>query len=281
MASTPTDPTKAQVWISGTAPNQQFEFYIPRGAKGEPGGFTTPVTLGVNDNLDNIVIPGMYRQLLNSGVPGTLLNNYPITGSYGILLVYQTNGNDVIQKFIRQSYNPSVDGRSEYTRNKSNGVWSPWRTNAVTRVDNTAGRAMYAWDEANQREQLVYGDTGVRECKTEILNGWTAGFLNITRKGSMVTLGHYVLSPSASTNPRLWSIPSGFRPAGFGGNLQFPVRMQTSGTNYLVYNAGDLGLSLIAGESTSNGAIQLSTWVTNDPWPTVLPGVAVGSIPST
>lgn len=37
MSFTPTDPTKAEVRITGTAPNYQLDFYIPAGPQGLPG----------------------------------------------------------------------------------------------------------------------------------------------------------------------------------------------------------------------------------------------------
>jgi hypothetical protein len=245
----------------------------PQGPKGDPGGFTTGTSLGTAD-LNTITADGIYRQATTANA--TLAANYPLANTIGVLYVNQASG----ALYVQQTFYPmaSTPARSFYTRVMSNGVWQPWRAYGSQRVDQAAGRAMYTWDDVNQREQLFYGDTGVRRIETLFINGWTAAIASLRRTNSIVQLGLYNVSPSAQTAPTAYTLPSGFRPAGFGGNICFPTREGSNWSVLVVNGAGDVQPSTVA--LNSIGAIHLLTWSTADAWPTTLPGSASGSIPN-
>ncbi|QFG13633.1 minor tail protein [Arthrobacter phage Shepard] len=319
MSPIPDDPNQAQAWISGEAPDQTIDFYIPRGNRGPQGltgpqgpsllvgtvetstgpavpgtigptGLTGPqgpaggivlgTSLGTAD-LNTIVTSGVYRQSNSSGADSPLSKNYPYNGGYGVLTVFETTGSaDIIQEFRSQSYAGATDARGFYRRNRSNSVWSPWRFHATQRVDQTAGRAIYQWDDLNGREQLVYGDTGMRRVETLFLNGWTAAIAVLRRSNNQVSFGLYTVNPAAKTADTAYTIPTGFKPASYGGNIAFPIKYSgATNTDYLQINgAGDVLPP--TGAVSGSGFICVFTWQTADAWPTTLPGSSSGSIPN-
>lgn len=270
MPQTPTDPTKAQVWVTGEAPNQQLEFYIPRGAKGEPGGITLGTVLGTA-NLDDIKTSGVYRQ--TAAANSTPLNNYP-EASLGVLLVYEVTATTHLEQEFRPFwFSPTTRHASVfYRRQFVSGVWSAWKVYPSNRVSETAGRAIYQWDNINHREQLIYGDTGLRNLEAEIINGWTATIFKVRRIGYEVTMYFYNVSPAAQTGASMWTIPVGFRP---------PSAVTTmSGT----LTGGNVQMTSIAVQpytsaSSATGTVQLVKYATLDAWPATLPGTASGTVP--
>jgi hypothetical protein len=283
MALTPTDPTKAQLWINGTAPNQTLDFYIPRGAKGEPGGIIQGTEIGTN-NLNTILVPGMYRTALGSNV--TALNNYP-SGIIGVsVIVTVTQGNNGAGGQLVQTVEPAAGirlGQVMWKRGTSdNGTtWSTWRAFTSTRVDQAAGRAIYQWDDVNNRDQLMYGDTGVRRVETDFKNGWTCAIASLRRVNNVISFGLYTVNPTSQTNIAAYTLPAGFKPASYGGNVAFPIRYSgATNTDWMqITSAGDVQPP--TGAISGNGYICVSTWTTTDAWPTTLPGTAQGSIPNT
>lgn len=274
MAFTPTDPTKAEVRVTGTAPNQQLDFYIPRGAKGEPGGIVLGTILGTTD-LNSITTPGTYRQSDASGASGSLANNYPFTGSYGTLNVFGTTASDVVQEFHLQSYNNAVDARRVYRRAKSNGVWSPWRCYNSTRVDQTAGRVIYQWDDLNSREQIIYGDTGWRSIVGMSVAG--VGTLHIRRVGQMVTINAVGVNSTAGAS-YVTIFASGQLPGFVPSITMRSVATTAAGAARILDIAGGLEMRLFAPEAAPYSFS--IAYPTNDAWPTTLPGTASGTIPN-
>lgn len=276
MAFTPTDPTKAEVRITGTAPNQQLDFYIPRGAKGDPGGFTAGTDLGTTD-LNQITTAGLYKQANSANA--TLTANYPVNALTGSLEVLEqspgANGGFLQRYTIIWG---SASGRLVYQRTKTNGSWQPWRAFTDSRVDQTAGRAIYKWDDLNQREQLIYGDTGVRRIEAGFINGWTAAIGILRRVGNVVSFGLYSVNPAAQTNGVAYPIPSGFRPGSYGGTIGNAVQMGGGFTILQVNAIGEVYPNTTATSCT--GVVNLMTWTTQDAWPPILPGTAAGSIPN-
>lgn len=285
MAFTPADPTKAEVKITGTSPNYGFEFYIPRGAKGEPGGIVTGTLLGTSD-LNEILTPGTYRQTDLTGTVGTLLRNYPYASAFGEMRVYSTTPTEVVQEFTPQSYSTAIDGRRFYRRAKSNGAWAAWRAYNSTRVDQTAGRVIYQWDDLNYREQLIYGDTGWRNVRGLFeavcaANGLTyaniAGFSDpaIRRVGSTIyyRIGVNITGALANVDFRTAMQPAGFKTDQIE-NWQMPASM-TGSAGVIHFSPANYIRFWTAGNQTF--IMSLST---TDAWPTTLPGTAIGTIPS-
>ena len=280
MARTPTDPTKAQVWITKGLDDLDFEFYFPQGPKGDPGGIVDGVILGTAD-LNTIVTTGLYRQIDTSGT-GSLVRNYPYPSGYGTLLVLVTSGGDVEQTFYPQFYNSEIDGRTFYRRNRSNGIWNPWRAFNSTRVDQTAGRAMYQWDDLNNREQLIYGDTGWREVSSNLLNGATATQFQLRRRNDSIYARINTLKlPSTSITDAIFIPPAGFRTTIDSTGL---LREQIATGNAFGFTYGGnvvlYGTVATGANNTTHRFSGLLQATTDEPWPTTLPGVADGTIPN-
>lgn len=140
-------------------------------------------------------------------------------------------------------------------------------------IDQTAGRVFKAWDYLNNREQIIYGDTGWRNIQ---LLGGATGTCRIRRVGNAVDIYIYEVTGPAGTFDFM-APPDGFRPPFRATGLydrwllftspltSDPLirRAQAFGSNIRYYNGA-------AGESFS-GHI---TYFTDDTWPTTLPGVA-------
>ncbi|WNT45403.1 minor tail protein [Arthrobacter phage Argan] len=277
MALTPTDPTKAQIWIRGTAPDQIIDLYVPRGAKGDPGPWVE-TSLAETTDLNSVVTSGLYKVTFSTQNPNLL--NYPTsTGLNGWIIEVrsQTTNTRVIQRAIMTNGSGTPDGRAFYERRLNSGTWSPWRLFASTRVDQTAGRTIYQWDDINAREQLVWGDTGWRDVKSSTINGWTATTLQIRRTNNMVTLAGQI-SATAATSDHYLPIPTGFAPStgiyhGVASNTAVPPVFRplgTDGVNFYVTSGGTSGTYNVQ-----------ATFPTSVPWPTTLPGTAIGSISNT
>jgi hypothetical protein len=128
-----------------------------KGDKGDPGGIVDGTWLSTTD-LNLLTTSGEYRS--GGMADATLERNYPVANVYGKLMVRAITTTLVVQEFT--PIGGSDVGRVFYRRLYSSGGWQPWRAYGAQRVDQTAGRAIYTWDDVNNREQLVYGDTGWR-----------------------------------------------------------------------------------------------------------------------
>ncbi|UVK58681.1 hypothetical protein SEA_GANTCHERGOBLIN_19 [Arthrobacter phage GantcherGoblin] len=290
MALTPTDPTKAQIWIRGTAPDQIIDLYVPRGAKGDPGGFTQGTLIGTGTDWNNLMADGIYRiagQASQVNMPGL----YP----YGILMV---NAVEPATR-INQVFYPGTtgtNGRIIWSRGYAGGIWSSWRSYTPGRWDTTAGRAMYMWDPVAERDQLVYGDTGWRLLTNPSNAG--GGSCYIRRIGYQVYLKVNTTNPTDATGQDSHAyqiLPAGYLPSGFApavnsfvlGMCRIGASNQRQPVAAQLYSNGSL--SLEKDESNASGATVTSSstfnfsivYDTTTIWPTTLPGSASGSIPNT
>ena len=252
-----------------------------QGAKGDPGSGFTPTTL-LAQNLNDVLTPGMYKAEV--GAVRTVANNYPAEGFSGTLEVQTrvTSTPSVIQKYIPVYGVAAREGNIFYQRVLQAGVWSPWRTYAAQRVDDTAGRAIYTWDDLAGREQLIYGDTGTRDMSSLLANGWTLGtdgLVTLSRNGSMVTFrARNLVGTAATTNVVIPSLSTGFKPITNG--LRVPI-ITFTGTDWLTVRSYEADISLTRGNTYGNQYYGVeASWMTQNPWPTKLPGTAVGSIPN-
>lgn len=269
MARTPTDPTKAQVWITKGLDDLDFEFYIPQGPKGDPGGVTLGTTIGAS-NLDQFKSPGVYRQ--DNGSYPALALNYPIVAS-GILYVDDRLGgaSSVMQTYYPFTGASGINPRQHYRRYLvSSTTWGPWESYVAQRVDQSAGRAIYTWDTINQRDQLIYGDTGWRDVMP---SSGTAAWIRLRRIGGMVSV--WVADWVNGTNSDIVALPVGFRTgtnsivANWGIRSNAPLNVVVSGPGAVVQAA-----------QSANALSAFITYPTIESWPTALPGTASGSIPN-
>ena len=244
----------------------------PVGPKGDPGGIVTGTLLNATD-LNLILTSGVYRQ--DNGTNILTSRNYPEnSGETGVLIVHQASGTS----FIEQQWYPSDAVRNSrifWTRSYNYGVWRAWQARPTTRIDQTAGRAAYTWDYLNNREQLVYGDTGRRNISSSIPTA-VSGSVILARQGYtvMLILADF-LDSSPNTNVN-WNgiIPIGFRPSNW---IYMPI---PSSRTMTIQNGGNV--TCVSGGVTPNTVVYQGclTWRTEEAWPTTLPGTALGTIPN-
>ncbi|ALY10727.1 hypothetical protein FDH63_gp02 [Arthrobacter phage Wayne] len=291
MARTPDDPTKAQVWIDNTDPlNPLFEFYFPKGAKGDPGGIVNPSALGAGYDWNNLIVSGLYYA---AGADMASMPNSPPSMAVGVNIMVTARNAAVVTQIAWTTSN--AHNQIQFMRSLVSGTWGPWKVIRNTNIDNTAGKAIYLWDETQNRSQLIYGDTGWRQMT--LPTEWTTGKFSLRRVGYMVTAQFSLGTPPSAvgeshgyTLSGTGGVPTGFRPfdtvfgAGFGrlgaSNKRQPVNfsLNSSGTAIIERNeaAGVDGQTLTTGAA----CYVTVTYPTSDPWPTVLPGSALGSIPN-
>lgn len=141
---------------------------------------------------------------------------------------------------------------------------------AVYRFSESAGRTVTAWDYINNREQLIYGDTGWRDVSSLLQSGksYTVSYLEMKRTNGIVHLRIGGLTGDTGT----FLVPvSGFRiDHNFGRNAG--LILGSEGATLRV-NGSIYGFN-IHGNATDETYTGHVSWPTNDPWPTSLPGVA-------
>lgn len=272
MANIPDDPTKAQIWITGEAPNLVLDAYIPAGSKGdkgEPGGLTAATEIGTQ-SLDTLTTPGMYKQTQSANV--TTANGYPFTRSVSMNVRVYANSTLSVQQ---EAVIVSAAVPTTYTiwrRTIVSGVVGEWRAFNSTRIDQTAGRAIYQWDDANNREQLIYGDTGYRNINT-LAPTLTSGTIFLRRTGTWVeiVLTDVVFSnPDAGILTLTGLIPTGFRSFPWiAGILGTGQQVKSTPVEFRIYTHKTV--------SSYSGSLAFNT---NDAWPTTLPGAASGTLPN-
>ncbi|AZF97638.1 hypothetical protein SEA_CALLIEOMALLEY_2 [Arthrobacter phage CallieOMalley] len=271
MARTPDDPTKAQVWIDNTDPlNPLFEFYFPKGAKGDPGGIVNPSALGAGYDWNNLIVSGLYYAT-GSDMAG--MPNSPPSMAVGVNIMVTARNAAVVTQIAWTTSNSH--NQIQFMRSLVSGTWGPWKVIRNTNIDNTAGKAVYTWDETSNRSQLIYGDTGWRDV-TALFPTVTSGSVLVRRIGYAVYFKMNAIFTTAGGNQVIGTLPDGFRPnfadteflghTGTGAPVRVNVTTNGNMTGYTLTTA-----HLI----TYSGSIAVS-----QPWPATLPGTAVGTIPN-
>jgi hypothetical protein len=282
MVHTPDDPTKAQVWITKGLDDLDFEFYFPQGPKGDPGGFAAATHLQQND-LNTIRTPGLYRQTIPADA--TMLKNYPKEALAGSLRVYERATDFCWQEY--EGLSAGQEARVIYRRAYIGNWWTPWRAQVTQRIDQTAGRAIYTWDDINLREQLIYGDTGWRNVSSD--SAWINAFSNgadltisnnllmVRRIGYLVNVVWGVSKPTAGTINTLAAVPTGFR----SEQVYNAVGVNSSVAFLRAYIGGSTSTIAVQGTQTGGAYTFNTSWMTSDAWPTVLPGISGNNPPIT
>jgi hypothetical protein len=277
MALTPTDPTKPQVWINGQAPNQTLDFYIPQGPKGDPGGFASPTNIPAGADLNAYMTAGLYRKL--APAEATMILNFPKDALAGSLRVYERAAGYGWQEY--EGLTSGQEARVLYRRAFVNSVFMSWRAVVTQRVDQTAGRAIYTWDDINSREQRIYGDTGWRDVGSSLINGATATSFLLRRQNDNVYLRITGLQlPTSAVGDSFYTLPAGFISASFS----YGLLRESVNTG----NAAGFGIATscqlygnIPGWTPNNTTHRFAGTlmaVTDNVWPTTLPGVASGTV---
>ncbi|MDR6117285.1 hypothetical protein QE370_000469 [Aeromicrobium sp. SORGH_AS981] len=245
----------------------------------------TNIDLGTAD-LNAITVPGTYRQ--STGSNATLAANYPVAVG-GTLEVLPVNGSTrFLQRYTPHTGSSSTGMRVRYERENANGAWSVWRPYSSQRTDKSAGIAIYAWDEVAGREQLVYGDTGLRDISSLLdTNLFASGsVLFVRRRTYEVTLqGAVIVNADMTTENNLIPSTPGW-PSGFSIQAQIvtrtPFRMSAAAVNhYLRYTQGVAQVSPLGTLTPGQGSFAfLVKYDTASAWPTSLPGNPSGTIPN-
>ena len=257
--------TNAAVALTGSYPNLNVGLTIPRGDKGDPGGFVSSTILG-SVSLDTVTTAGLYFNPIANAAAAP-------SGIAGHLeVIFGAN-------WILQRYTNYDNPRSMWVRRRdSAGNWQAWRTWHSSRWDTTTGRVLYEWDNVNNREQIVYGDTGARSIGDLLVNGWVTTATNVVlqRTGNIVTLNGQFNS-TAATSAVLYTLPTGFRPKTPNA---VPINAQVAGSTLKWAFARWDGQLQCDIATTSNNLLLGGSWSSTDAWPTTLPGAANGTIPN-
>ena len=146
---------------------------------------------------------------------------------------------------------------------------TPLTTNIV---DGQAGHAALH-NEERGRINYAANDTGWRIITSLLVNGWTvahAQALRLRRIGSRVTLRATNLK-GGSSSVFLPAMPAGFAPVGYTGFVARPSTTVPTPLPYL--SIGPDARSTVGSETHETATMEVS-WLTDDAWPTELPGTA-------
>lgn len=140
----------------------------------------------------------------------------------------------------------------------------------VCTIDESAGRVVKVWDYLNQREQMIYGDTGDRDISALLTNA--TGKAYISRVGNLVTLDLDGILPTADLESGVTFLtpPAGFRPS---LRRDFPLPASATANLWrsaFFFAGGGLGVWL---PSVGDSYRTTLTYRTTEPWPASLPGV--------
>lgn len=224
--------------------------------------------MAIGTDLDNIIVPGSYAVQSQADAAASALCHLPMHESGSLYVgLAQSNASIQTQRYVTNT-------KGIYTRRRFTGSWSIWRHFGPSRTDQTAGRAMYQWDELNAREQLVYGDTGLRNIN-DLSATRTAGNLIVARYGKtlIITVANLKISDSAGS-VTFATLPVGFRPA----TDTYALDINTGTKRFYASPSGALML-LNHTDPNATYATTLNA-MSNDTWPTTLPGTAIGTIPA-
>lgn len=146
-------------------------------------------------------------------------------------------------------------------------------TSPIT-VDQTAGRTVRVWDYLNSREQMIYGETGLRDISASVGN-MTSGTIEVSRESGRVFYKLYNVVP---TNPALpITLGTAFaRGNGFYNSEKVWHRLAPYGAPILTHKQmSGAGSEILIGSPVAAGGVSCSfSHPTTDPWPLTLPGVA-------
>ena len=170
------------------------------------------------------------------------------------------------------------------------GVWALPGTpiaNLGTYTDESVGRRVFTWDTVNNRWQMTYGDTGWRDVSANLdathLTENPNAKMYLRRVNALVEW-HYAQAGTGTTGSvkAVYTFPTGFAMSGsgIGTAIAYPTinaatgAMPLEGIYYPISSSGLVTASWTAINHSTGG-----NHVTDQSWPTALPGTAVGSIP--
>ena len=132
-----------------------------------------------------------------------------------------------------------------------------------TRIDTTVGTRVFAGDT------MIYGDTGWRNVDW-LPNGHDIETLKARRQNNTITLTGVITPKSGGEVSRPSAIPDGFRQTASNGLGVYLYTLSGAQVAYFYLNvAGTTYLRNTTNDSAGRFAL---TWVTDEAWPTSLPG---------
>lgn len=136
-------------------------------------------------------------------------------------------------------------------------------------VKETAGRTVSVWDYLNQREQLIAGDSGWRNLTALANSGVTLTNFFARRDGNLVHISCQLAATGTAGNITLANMPAGFAPSAKA--LRVGTASDRDGTSVRRISPYLSGIRILAMETGKNYEFGIS-YITDDAWPTVLPG---------
>lgn len=255
------------------------EVFLRTGLTTEAQLATVGESLGTAD-LNSIVKTGSYVQTTSSNA--TLARNYPSgLSAFWALEVIQVQSNLILQRATALNGIGANAGRGYWTRRLNGTTWDARAFVSNRRIDETAGRVFYDWDYVNNREQIMYGDTGWRGVTNLLLNGWGTTALLLRRVGYRVTMNVEGFAAANSTSDIVLTLPAGFTGSGMNSSPRGLLHSAaTPATTYRTFLDANVNLRVMGATTGLPALFGELSWYTGDPWPTILPGAAVGAIPS-
>lgn len=148
--------------------------------------------------------------------------------------------------------------------------------NATVRLSTTAGKAIYLTEPGTTAEHLIAADTGLRQLTIQAAEMSSTNF-RIRRYGRAVQVTGDVMSTGAVGDKILFTMPAGFTSVSYArlgiatsadGQLVRMIAMGQNGADFRILNMPAQMMYFSV------------TFMVTDPWPSALPGTAVGTIPN-
>ncbi|GED04531.1 hypothetical protein AUR04nite_00630 [Glutamicibacter uratoxydans] len=266
-----------QIWLrlGNTGTEADFITWL-KGAKGDPGGWTTGTALG-STHLDTVIAPGLYYQNTSANI--TPANGYPpiaaaqVTASGARCEIEVANwggSSSVMQtmKILGRSITGQIP-KMILIRHREGTTFTQWEQFSSTRFNNAVGWAAYQYDAFAGAERLIAGSTGDISLAGLLLPGVTATTITVSRQSDLVTLSVRGLTVATSGSQNIFtSFPVGFRPAATQ-ELRVPVGVGAGPIVRLIQVNGPN--TWYSGANTADLLSFQVTYRTNDAWPSATP----------
>ena len=276
-----------------------------------PATWTNALLLATSTDINTVLTPGIYYRA-NAADVGVQAND-PYIGWAGPLEVIQYfNTSYIMQRATRgTAFSGVPSGPLTYQRMRIGGTWGAWQPmhsqgvigggDAVgtgspegvvtapvgtyytdTASTNGATRWYKATGSGNTGWKVVIGDTGWRDTTSllpaGLANSLSNGHCVLRRNGDLVTYSG-LLSCTAAGISTIFALPVGFRVANANVLIRPQCFTATSVDNGLPTTATTAYVSTSGLRTASTipnpGSIEYDAqWITNDAWPTALPGTA-------